>query len=86
MRRVYDVSLAVTDGGVVYPGNPATRFAPRQAIARGDAANLTAISLGSHTATHGDAARHFIDGGANVHEIPLDRLIGPAVVGPSIRV
>lgn len=38
------------------------------------------IVLGSHTGTHIDAPRHFIPGGLTVDQIPLDKLVGPAVV------
>ena len=78
--RIYDISLPVIDGGVRYPGNPEITVAPHEAIARGAGANVSVISFGSHTGTHVDAARHFIEGGQAVDEIPLERLIGPAVV------
>jgi arylformamidase len=38
------------------------------------------IRFGSHTGTHADAARHFFDDGQPVDQIPLDRLIGPALL------
>ena len=80
MPRIYDVSIPVTDGGVVYPGNPAIRVSYQQALARGDGANVSALSFGSHTGTHVDAAKHFFDDGESVDRIPLERLIGPAVL------
>ena len=49
-------------------------------MANGAAANVSAVAMGTHTATHVDAPRHFIEGGAPVDEMPLERLIGPAVV------
>ena len=80
MRRIYDISLPVRTGGVVYPGNPEISIELQQAIARGAGANVSAVSFGSHTGSHVDAARHFIDDGETVDDIPLDRLIGPAIV------
>ena len=80
MPRTYDISLPISHGGVRYPGNPDIAISPHQSIARGDTANLSLISFGSHTATHVDAARHFIEGGQTADAIPLDRLIGAAVV------
>ena len=80
MRRIYDISLPVATGGVTYPGSPEIRIWHEQAIAHGDAANVSALSFGSHTATHVDAPRHFIDGGRAVDELALERLIGPALV------
>jgi len=80
MRRIYDISLPVVDGGIRYPGNPPTRVSSVEAIARGDAANVSLVAIGTHTATHVDAVRHFIEGGAAVDEMPLERLIGRALV------
>ena len=65
---------------VVYEGDPGVEVAPRLEIARGDTANVSLLSMGSHTGTHVDAPAHFIDGGATVEALPLDSLIGPALV------
>ena len=80
MPRIHDISLDVTAGGVVYPGNPPIEFVLQQALARGDGANVSTLAFGSHTATHVDAARHFFDDGQTVEQLPLERLIGPCVV------
>lgn len=80
MTRRYDVSLPIRDGMVVYPGNPEVRIAPHQRIADGASANVSVVSFGSHTGTHVDAPKHFDDRGGGADELPLDRLIGPAVV------
>jgi arylformamidase len=80
MSRIYDISTPVRSGGVVYPGNPEIRIEAQQAISRGAGANVSAIALGSHTGTHVDAAKHFFDDGETVDRIPLDRLIGPAIL------
>lgn len=80
MPRIYDISLPVTAGGVVYPGNPPIVFEAQQALARGDGANVSSLAFGSHTATHVDAAKHFFDDGQTVDHLPLERLIGPCVV------
>src|SRR5688500_9926015 len=79
MPRIYDISLPIAAGGVVYPGNPPIAIEPQQALARGDGANVSALSFGSHTATHVDAAKHFFDDGQTVDHLPLERLIGPCV-------
>src|SRR2546423_10738362 len=80
MSRIYDISVPVCDGGVVYPGNPEIRIAYQQAIAAGSGASVSSVELGSHAGTHVDAVKHFFDDGTPVDEIPLDRLIGPAVL------
>ncbi len=43
---------------------------------KGDAANVTALCFGAHTATHVDAPNHFIDGTRKIHELELEKLIG----------
>jgi arylformamidase len=77
-RRIWDVSVPVRHGGLVYPGNPPISITAMQSIAQGDTANVSRIDLGSHTGTHVDAPLHFMDGGAGVDELPLDVLVGPA--------
>ena len=80
MSRIYDISVPVRTGGLVYPGNPEIAIELQQAVARGAGANVSTIQFGSHTGTHVDAARHFFDEGQPVDQIALDLLIGPAIV------
>src|SRR5215472_10098099 len=80
MRRIYDISVPVDDGGLVYPGNPPIHIELQQAVARGASANVSRIEFGSHTGTHVDAPRHFFDDGAGVDSLPLDVLMGPALL------
>ncbi len=80
MKRIYDISVPVRTGGLVYPGNPEIAIELTQAIAKGAGANVSHISFGSHTGTHVDAAKHFFDDGRTVDQISLDRLVGPAVL------
>ncbi|HEV7386977.1 MAG TPA: cyclase family protein [Gemmatimonadaceae bacterium] len=80
MSRIYDISVPIRTGGLVYPGNPEIDVALQQAVAKGASANVSTIRFGSHTGTHADAARHFFDDGEPVDRIPLERLIGPALL------
>jgi arylformamidase len=80
VSRIYDVSVPIRSGGLVYPGNPEIEIALQQAVAKGAGANVSSIRFGSHTGTHADAARHFFDDGQSVDRIPLERLIGPALL------
>jgi arylformamidase len=63
-----------------YPGDPTLEQTQIRAIKRGDAANLTHLSMGAHTGTHVDAPAHFIDGAPTLDQVPLDRMVGPAHV------
>ncbi len=80
MPTIYDISLPVMSGGVVYPGNPEIRIEAQQSIAKGGSSNVSALSFGSHTGTHVDAPKHFFDAGAGVDTLPLNVLMGPAVL------
>jgi arylformamidase len=80
VSRIYDISVPIRSGGLVYPGNPEIDISLQQAVAKGASANVSTIRFGSHTGTHVDAARHFFDDGQSVDKIPLERLIGPALL------
>jgi len=80
VSRIYDISVPIRSGGLVYPGNPEIEINLQQAVAKGAGANVSFIRFGSHTGTHADAARHFFDDGQTVDAIPLERLIGPALL------
>lgn len=80
MPSIYDISLPIADGGVVYPGNPEIRIEAQQSIANGGSSNVSSLYFGSHTGTHVDAPKHFFDDGATVDMLALDVLMGPAVL------
>jgi arylformamidase len=80
MPRLFDITMPIHEGMITYPGNPATQLRAHSRIAEGDDANVTSLSFGSHTGTHVDAPRHFFDDAAAVDQLPLETLIGPAVV------
>jgi arylformamidase len=77
---IYDVSVPLRDGMPTYPGEPPAKLEHLKQISRGDSANVTALSLGSHTGTHVDAPHHFLNGGSTVEAMPMEALIGPAQV------
>jgi len=76
----YDVSLPIFSRMPVWPGDPPITVEPISRISRGDKTNLSHLDMGSHTLTHVDAPHHFIDKALTVDRLPLDVLIGPAVV------
>jgi len=80
VNRIYDISVPIRTGGLVYPGNPEIDISLQQAVSKGASANVSLIRFGSHTGTHADASRHFFDDGQPVDMIPLQRLIGPALL------
>lgn len=78
--RYYDLTLPIGCDTPRWPGDPAVRVRCVQALARGDAANVRAISLGTHTGTHVDAPAHLLAHGADLDGVPLEALLGPAHV------
>jgi len=77
---IYDASIPLRTGMPTYAGEPGPRLDYLKQIARGDSANLTALSLGSHTGTHVDAPHHFLDGRSTVEAMPIEALVGPVQV------
>ncbi len=75
-----DVSVPLRSGMVHWPDNPPVRIERMLDIERGDVANVSTISLGSHTGTHMDAPIHFVRGGEGMDRMPLDATMGLARV------
>ena len=74
--KIYDVTVPISENTPVYEGDPTVEITSANAIARGDAANVSRLCCGIHTATHVDAPNHFIEGSRRVSELELDKLIG----------
>lgn len=74
-----DLSHPITDGMMVYPGDPAVAVRDALTVER-DGVAVAALALGSHTGTHVDAPAHTIAGGATLDRIPLELLSGDALV------
>ena len=77
---LYDVSVPIHPGMVIYHDNPGVEVELASAIAAGDTANVSGISMGVHTGTHIDGPSHFYDGGDGADSLPLDAMLGPALV------
>lgn len=78
-NRVIDLTLTIEHGTRGYEVNPICFFNQYQTI-RDDGYNLMQVILNSHVATHIDAPYHFLEDGLKLDEIPLERLMGEAVV------
>lgn len=79
IRRVIDLSHTIMAGMPVFPGDPAPDIIQVSDF-REKGYRLSKITLGSHTGTHIDAPSHMLENGAAADEIPLDKLMGEAVV------
>lgn len=80
MGRILDISLPITEGMAVYPGDPAVEVRRRGGDGARTDPELTDLRLTSHTGTHLDAPSHLIPSGVSVDAIALDRLNGPCWV------
>lgn len=78
--KIYDISVPVSNETPTFPGDPRVEITTCMAIARGDAANVSALNFGAHTATHVDAPAHFIEGGRRIADLPLENFVGRARV------
>jgi arylformamidase len=78
---IYDVTVPLRPEMPTYAGEePGPKLHFHSLIPNGDSANVSELSLGSHTGTHVDAPHHFIDGRSTVEAMPPDYLVGPAHV------
>lgn len=80
MPVYYDVSLPISPAMPVWPGDPPIRVERVSSISGGDESNVSRLEMGTHLLTHVDAPRHLIEHGLPVDRLPLDVLIGPALV------
>jgi kynurenine formamidase len=79
IRRVIDLSMPLDDRTPFYPGDPEPRICAATTIAAGGF-NVARLELGSHWGTHCDAPFHFLEDGARLDDLPLERFVGPGVV------
>jgi arylformamidase len=78
--RIRDLSVGISPSLPIWPGNPGVEIVRVQDMDKGDHANVSRLSLGAHTGTHVDAPVHFVNGAAGVDTLPLDVLVGPALL------
>ena len=77
---IYDISIPIREGMVVWPGDAPVQVTPSSRISEGAGSNVSILRLSTHAGTHVDPPRHFIDGGGTIDRLPLDALVGPCYV------
>lgn len=75
-----DISVPITAGMPVWPGDPEVEISRRLSIDRGDDFNISVVSMSSHAGTHMDSPLHFLPGGTGLESMPLEAVMGPARV------
>src|SRR5881392_871141 len=78
--NIYDITVPIRSAMPVYEGDPGVKIDPWSAFAKGDSSNVSVLNFGAHTGTHVDAPAHFIEGAPGVPSLPLDALVGEALV------
>ena len=78
--RFWDISYPIREGMAIYPDNPDFSLTKVKALSDGDTADVSALSMGTHTGTHLDAPSHIIPNGQAIHQISLVRMNGMAHV------
>ncbi|MBI3327657.1 MAG: cyclase family protein [Nitrospinae bacterium] len=76
---ILDISLPISPGMPVWPGDPRPELKPVASLPR-DGVQISRLILSTHTGTHLDAPRHFIEGGRTVDQLDLAALLGPCRV------
>lgn len=79
MSRIVDLTMTLQEGMVTYPGHPVVEITQLARFGY-EGKETRRIVLGTHTGTHIDAPRHYIEGGATVESILPEVLCGPAVL------
>lgn len=77
---LHDVSIPVRPGMVIYHDNPGIEIDLASSITAGATANISRLTMGVHTGTHIDGPSHFFEDGAGADTLPLEAMIGPALV------
>jgi arylformamidase len=79
LLKIHDLTRIISQDMPVYPGDPQPKFDPHATI-KDNNANITRITVGSHTGTHVDAPWHFLQEGNSIDMEPLDKFIGEAAI------
>jgi kynurenine formamidase len=81
--QIVDLSYALDATIPVYPGDPRPEILVLEhtsdVIPGRRALNNSRISFGMHCGTHMDAPFHFFSDRRTIDQVPLDRLVGPAL-------
>jgi len=75
-----DISIPIREAMAHWPGDPPISIKRIGDMEQGDTANMSVISMGTHSGTHVDAPIHFVKDGKGVDTIPLDTVVGKARV------
>lgn len=78
-RKIIDITEGISPETPVYPGDPETVI---ESVASVDFEGyaVSRVTFGTHTGTHVDAPAHIFEGGSHVEKIPIESLMGLALL------
>lgn len=79
IRKIVDLSHALTADTPVYPGDPVPNFSVATTI-ENEGYNLFNVIMGSQTGSHVDAPYHFNNQGATVDKMDLKYFVGQGLI------
>lgn len=79
IRKIVDLSHALTADTPVYPGDPVPNFSVATTI-ENEGYNLFNVIMGSQTGSHVDAPYHFNNQGATVDKMDLKFFVGQGLI------
>jgi len=82
--KILDISVPLSAGLPVWPGDPRIVLERYRAIGDGSASNDSRLACSVHAGTHVDAPGHFVENGSTVEQLPLDILMGRTWVAEAL--
>ena len=79
IKKIVDLSHALTPDTPVYPGDPVPSFSVATTIEK-EGYNLFNVFLGSQTGSHVDAPYHFSNQGATIDQMDLKYFMGKGLI------
>ena len=77
--KIYDISVPIKNNMLVWPGDIGVKIKTLATVKK-DGVGESRFSFGSHTGTHVDAPKHFVQNANGVDKIVLEKLVGECVV------
>jgi kynurenine formamidase len=78
-KKPVDISHTISQDMPIFPGNPTPKFESVLRLEE-DGANVTRVSMGTHTGTHVDSESHFFKYGKGIDNQPVSKFVGEALV------
>ncbi len=78
--KIYDITVPLSRELPVYPGDPPLELVSVASLSRGADANVTRLTITTHSGTHIDSPSHVSSHGISVDHLPLTILLGRALV------